>query len=57
MDRGWRWTVESVLDRVARLGASPSLLSTEGWQVELGLVTIHGYGKLIVVLKLVKWDR
>ena len=53
LDRGWRWTVGSAPDMLARLGASPSLLSTWGWQVRLGMVTIDGYGMLTVVLKLV----
>ena len=50
LDMGWRWTVFNAPDMLARIGASPSLLSTCGWQVRLGMVTIDGYAKLTVVL-------
>jgi hypothetical protein len=57
LDMGWRWTLVSTPNMLARLGASPSLLSTCGWQVSLGMVTINGYAKLTVVLRLVNWAR
>ena len=53
LDRGWRWTVVSAPNMLARLGAAPSFLSTWGWQVRLDMVTIDGYCMLTVVLKLV----
>ena len=51
-DSEWRWTVGCLPDMLARLAATPSLLSTMGWQEGARLFTIDDIGKLTVVLVL-----
>ena len=57
LDRERRCTVVGAPDMLARLGASPSLLLTWGWQVRFGMLTIDGPCMLTVMLKIVKGAR
>ena len=56
-DREWQWTVLRVPDKVGGASSSSSSLATLGLANGLGMVTINGYAKLTVVLRLVNWAR